>query len=119
MSEFLVEQKEHVPETARFLRPPQEVERIFAESLAEWERDKGINSDQVAILLHPAHLRIIGLGPQALPLILKSLFEGSGPWFVALEAIVGENPISNGGAKANQMRSDWLTWGREHGYLGA
>lgn len=119
MSEFLVEQNERVPDTVQFLRQPKEVERIFAQLLEQWSHDTRVTSDQVAVLMHPAHLRIIGLGPQVLPCISKNLSEGGGPWFVALEAIVGENPFASTSSKANQMRNDWLAWGREHGYLGA
>lgn len=98
-----------------------DTERIkdqFSEFLAAWNRDKMFTSDANAILMHPAHYAIIGLGPPALPLIFRDLEAGGGPWFVALSAMTHANPIPSAhSSDARLMREDWLRWGRENDYL--
>ncbi len=79
-----------------------------------------MESDQSRILNHPAYFRLIGLGLQALPLIFRDLSAGGGPWFVALEAITGENPVPPEHTKnIRTMRQDWLDWAKARGYLDA
>ena len=110
----------HDTETSRLARTDEDVERLFEDLLAAWKRDTMRVSDAVAVLMHPAHYGIIGLGPQVLPHILRDLVEGGGPWFVALQAITQENPTSPQHAKnARLMRDDWIAWGKAHGYIGS
>ena len=68
--------------------------------------------------LHPGHLKIIGMGEPALPLILREMRDRGGHWFLALESIAGENPILDEHCGyVPLMKEDWLQWGRERGYL--
>src|SRR5215212_1255807 len=69
------------------------VDQLFATLLEAWRSDTRFQSDQSVILTHPAYYRLIGLGPVILPQIFQDLQAGGGPWFVALEAITGENPV--------------------------
>jgi hypothetical protein len=106
------------PAGLRYYRTENEVENLFNRFLDEWTRDTAMLSDQVSVLIHPAYYKIIGLGTQVIPLILRDLERGGGPWFVALEALTLENPVKpEHAAKAKLMRKDWLEWGRENGYL--
>ena len=69
-------------------------------------------------ILHPAYLRIIGLGPDAIPLILAELERELGFWFWALEAISGEDPVPDDlQGDMERMRSVWIQWGYASGYL--
>jgi hypothetical protein len=96
-----------------------EARQIFDRFYAEWNRDTATSSNMTRIITHPAYYSIIAMGKRALPYILKSLEDGGGPWFVALEAIVTDgSPVSSEHRNnARQMREDWLIWGRKHGYL--
>jgi hypothetical protein len=82
----------------------------------EWERDTVFVSSVTELASHDAYQQIIGLGPQALPYILRRLQREPNQWFWALRAITREDPASGegtvGGAAAR-----WLEWGRAHGYL--
>ena len=70
------------------------------------------------MFLVPSYQRIIGLGPSAIPLILRELENEPGHWFWALAALTGENPAAQGTAgNVDAMREAWLQWGRERGYL--
>lgn len=112
----------HVSATTlfRFIRPDHEVQLLFNRLLAEWRQDTIITSDEIAILMHPAHYKMIGLGLQALPHIFRDLEDGGGPWFLALEAITQDASVSiKSGNDANALRDNWLAWGRKHGYAGS
>lgn len=68
------------------------------------------------IVTHPAYLQIIGMGPVALPLLLRELEEGTGHWFPALRAIAQEDPVlPRHRGILEEMSRDWLDWGRRKG----
>ena len=95
----------------------QQTERLRAEfeTLArQWKDDTAGDSTGTAILMHPAHQRIVGMGRPALPLILEDMREQGGHWFAALHAISGENPIApEEQGRILKMQAAWLEWGRE------
>jgi hypothetical protein len=55
------------------IAPPQLLERLFTELTARWRRETQFLSSSSAIATHPAYQRIIGLGPQVIPLILAEM----------------------------------------------
>lgn len=92
------------------------------ETLAlNWKSETKLFSNVTKKAMHPAYQQIIGMGPAAVPCILRDLAEhGPNDWFWALTAITGENPISQeiaGNMKA--MTEAWLQWGTAAGYLSA
>jgi len=89
------------------------------EALAEaWKSTKGPSSTIADRALHPAYQQIIGLGPGAVPLLLRELEREPDHWFWALKSITGIDPVpeSDRGNVA-AMTNAWLKWGREHGWL--
>lgn len=97
---------------------PNELEVLFASLLETWRNDTRFQSDQSALLAHPAYYRLIGLGPAVLPHIFHDLQTGGGPWFVALQAITGEDPVRKEHRHSVAlMRQDWLAWASARGYL--
>lgn len=42
--------------------------------------------------MHPAYQRIIGLGPEVAPLLLRELERQPDHWFWALKALTGADP---------------------------
>ena len=90
------------------------------ETLAmEWNQDTAAMSALNEIMSHPAYLRIVGLGPNALPFILEDLRKSPKHWFPALRAISGTSPVrpQDVGNIAN-MTKVWLAWGKLMGYIG-
>ena len=68
------------------------------------------------IVLHPAYLQIIGMGPSVLPLIFTELETNPGHWFVALRAITHEDPVApNNRGVVSEMANDWLNWASRKG----
>jgi len=79
----------------------------------EWREDIRFTSSTSKMCSHPAYLRIIGMGEKILPFILRELEREPHHWFVALEAITGNDPVNQehiGNVK--KMAKDWLTWAK-------
>jgi hypothetical protein len=94
------------------------VERRFRTLADEWKRETKFVSAPNQMFLVPSYQRIIGLGPAAIPLILRELQQEPNHWFWALTALTGDNPVRPedlGNVRA--MRRAWTEWGRERGYL--
>lgn len=68
-------------------------------------------------IVHPAYLRIIGMGEKVLPFILEELKERPSPgWFPALEAISG-NDAAQAAKSIDEAVESWLNWGKQQSYL--
>lgn len=91
----------------------------------EWRKQRGAMSSITAMSMLRPYQQIIGMGPDAVPLILAELrAEGDDPdqWFWALSTIAEANnltppeiaPAHQGDYRA--MALAWLDWGRVQGY---
>ena len=93
------------------------IRELFDDLKARWEKDMQGVSNYARMTSHPAYLRIIGQGCAVLPAIFEELDNGGGPWFVALTAITGADPVKPKHRRnSTLMCRDWLQWGRAHGY---
>lgn len=94
------------------------VEEEFRKHTENWLGETGILSDPVQIFMHPSHLKIIGMGKEVLPLILREVERSSGHWFVALTAISPVNPVpAEEETDLQQLTNRWLEWGRAEGLI--
>jgi hypothetical protein len=91
----------------------------------EWRNQRGAMSSITAMSMLRPYQKIIGMGPDAIPLILAELrAEGDDPdqWFWALSIIAEANNLTPPEiAPAHQgdylaMALTWLGWGRSQGY---
>ncbi len=84
---------------------------------AKWEAETALLSSITEIALHPAYQQIIGMGKDAIPLILAELKRKPGHWFWALKAVTGEDPVlPEQRGRIKEMTEAWLLWGRKQGY---
>jgi len=96
---------------------------LFAENrfrtLAQaWKRETTFASTANRMFLLQSYQQIIGLGPSAVPLILRDLELEPNHWYWALAAITGENPVKPQEAgNIRAMRAAWLNWGRTKGLI--
>jgi len=104
-----------IVEFPRHLRPTR-LEAEFSDLVRQWRRETALSSLTSKKILHRAYLRIIGMGPAVIPLILRELKEHSGHWSWALYALTGEDPAESA-SSYNEERLAWLNWGKEHGYI--
>jgi hypothetical protein len=100
----------------RFLHKEGELEETFNSFKEQWREETGHISSVSRKAMHPCYQRIIGLGLQAIPLILQELQERPADWFWALNAITGEDPVHEDD-NFDQATQAWLDWGKSKGYL--
>ena len=102
---------EDVTETTGVLRT------AFDALVEEWQERTRFACSVLEMATDPAYQRIIGLGPQVTPLILKRLAGEPDHWFWALKAITGDDPVpEEARGNLSKMSKAWLEWGRERGY---
>ncbi|MGD0058248.1 MAG: hypothetical protein ABSD58_02410 [Verrucomicrobiia bacterium] len=90
----------------------------FHSLVSQWERETSFQSSLGVRFTHPAYVRIIGMGRDALPLVFSELSRKPGHWFYALTNIVGKDVAAESGAKTFAQASDaWLRWGKDHNYI--
>jgi hypothetical protein len=89
----------------------------FARLRDAWKAGRGHHSDTVTLVMHPAYQSIVGMGPVAIPFLLRELAASPDRWYWALRAITEEDPVpveARGNSK--MMAQAWLEWGKERGY---
>jgi hypothetical protein len=95
-----------------------ELEAQFNKLAQRWKKETLAQSSVASITMHPAYLDIIGMGREALPLILRDLQKETSHWFIALRAISKTSPVKPEEAgNLKKMRAAWLKWGKENGFL--
>ena len=90
----------------------------FVQLAQQWRNDTQWLSSTTDIAMHPAYQAIIGMGKEALPLILEDLRKNSGHWYWALKSISNEDPVpprDRGAVK--KMKEVWLRWGKTKGIV--
>lgn len=93
------------------------LEDSFSQLVKTWRRETAIHSSILKKVTHPAYLRIIGMGPDAIPLILKEMKRRPGHWFCALDAVTqGDSPVQDW-QNLEQATQAWIKWGETKGYL--
>ena len=93
------------------------LQSTFEELAAQWKKDVRFESSVEKMAMHPAYQRIIGLGPSVISLVLEALSAEADHWFWALQALTGENPVSESSAgNIKLMAGEWQEWASDHGY---
>jgi hypothetical protein len=93
------------------------LEEFFQALVKQWKEERGPSSSTTELATCPSYQRIIGLGPAAVPLLLRELEQAPDHWFWALKAITGHDPVPPASrGKVHEMARAWLEWGRQHGY---
>lgn len=88
------------------------VQGQFRHFTAWWKRDTEFQSSSTRIAMHPGYQRIIGMGKDALPLILRDLEATQAQWFWALKAITGDDPVPmEDRGYVDRMTRAWVRWG--------
>lgn len=85
------------------------VKALFETYAEAWSEETRYASSVEQIVLNLNYQKIIGLGPQAVPLIMGRLRHTVGHWFWALTAIVGEDK-GVGTTTLEEARQRWLAW---------
>jgi hypothetical protein len=115
-SGYKAKQHPHALPTRPRRSPAEALREEFFELAATWQRDTRHYSITSKKIVHPAYLRIIGMGKPVVPLVLQSLQEKPAHWFSALRAITNSDPAFTA-SNPSEAREAWLAWGREHHYI--
>ena len=95
-----------------------DLETQFQEHKEKWRNETAVHSSITMKAMHPSYQRIIGMGPQVLPLIMRELRNNPDHWFWALNAITGENPVPPEDAGyIDKMTKAWLDYGKRQGFI--
>lgn len=91
------------------------LEERFQRLAIAWREECGPTSSITEMAMQPSYQQIIGMGHDALPLLLLELEDDPDHWFWALKAITGEDPVPpQSKGRLSEMAKAWLSWGREN-----
>lgn len=83
----------------------------FKKLSRKWKEDVFFSSSTHKHYYHPSYQRIIGMGKDALPLIIQDLRETESDWFWALQCITGKDPVPKSSwGNFELARNAWLNW---------
>ncbi|MDP1996239.1 MAG: hypothetical protein Q8J90_03490 [Gallionella sp.] len=89
----------------------------FEKLVTEWKTSRSSINSGTEMFTHPAYQKIIGMGIEAVPLILKEMGINIDHWFWALKAITGKDPVPPAHrGRLKLMTKDWLSWAKKQGY---
>jgi hypothetical protein len=107
----------------QFITPPrtkEDARRRFERLSREWKETARHMSNVAQMAMLDSYQRIIGMGWEAVPLILEELQREPRQWFWALEAITEENPVPDDAAGVVRKMADaWVEWGKQQGHIKA
>ncbi len=90
----------------------------FHDLVRRWKDATTFTSSGTELALHPAYQQIIGMGKEAIPLVLEELQREEDHWFWALKSITGDDPVAPADrGNLPKMTSAWLRWAHTNGYL--
>jgi len=108
-----------VPESIPLHRPDKSLKTRFERLVQEWKAERNpYSSDPARDATCLSYLKIIGIGPEAIPLILTELRRCPDHWFIALHALTDVDPVSQTHrGNFREVTSDWIAWGKDNGYI--
>jgi hypothetical protein len=93
----------------------------FNALVAQWRAERGATSSITAMAMCDAYQKIIGLGPDAVPLIIAQMqSEADEPdqWFWALRVLTGVDPVADEDrGDFLKMSQSWISWAENAGYV--
>lgn len=100
---------------ARRLAASAPLSRIFRALVAVWREETLFLSSSSAIVAHPAFRRIVGMGLDAVPLLLDRVAKDPDHLVIALRMITGEDPVRDADrGNFARMAEAWVRWGHSH-----
>ena len=100
------------------VRASTETQAEFEQLAAKWKQETAHLSSPNMIAEHRAYQEIIGMGQEAIHLILRDLQQTQAQWFWALRSIARESPIQpEDRGDVDAMTVAWLDWGKRHRYI--
>ncbi|MGE0375215.1 MAG: hypothetical protein AB7I48_18930 [Planctomycetaceae bacterium] len=96
----------------------EQIAERFAKLRDDWKQESQFLSNTAQMALLWPYQQMIGMGMDAVPLILAELTREPDHWFWALEAITGENPVpADAVGDVDASTRAWIDWGRRKGFV--
>ena len=93
-------------------------EQMFRNAVAEWTCEKRTNVEREKLAAHPAFRRIVAMGQEAVPYLLREVKREPNLLVLALREITGENPAPRESrGKISEVAKAWVAWGEKKGLL--
>jgi hypothetical protein len=90
----------------------------FKELAKRWRKETSHLSVASRMAAHPSYRQIVKMGWAVVPLLLAELRRKPDHWFIALEEITGNNPVSpECEGKLKRMADAWVHWGEQEGHI--
>lgn len=92
-------------------RPLNPLELRFNALKEKWQAESAFLSSPAEMAMLDSYQKIIGLGPQVVPFLIRELSREPDFWFWALRAITGANPVpQEAQGNVDEMTKCWLSW---------
>ena len=97
-------------------RLAESAEKKFLRLRDQWKAECAHESSTQRMVMHSAYQRIVGMGKDALPFLLRELATNVDAWFWALRAITEADPVpEEARGNGTAMAQAWLQWARDQG----
>jgi hypothetical protein len=96
-----------------------QLERRFKRLVSQWKEDRNeLSSNHMEWAMSENYQKIIAIGPEAIPLVLRELRHAPDHWFWALSTLTDADPVkSEHRGIFPEMVKDWLSWGTANGFI--
>ena len=92
-----------------FIDPELQLE--FTSLKDKWINETLIVSDPTELYSNENYQKIISLGDDIIPLLIKDMYNFKGDWSYALKKITGDNPVKKESkGKIDEIKKDWIDW---------
>lgn len=89
------------------------IEQRFREEAEKWDRETSFISSTPKKVLHESYQKIMAMGPDVVPFILRDLQQTHRSWFWALRHLTQANPVSpEDQGNIAKMVAAWVAWGK-------
>jgi hypothetical protein len=92
------------------------VGKEFKRLASEWEADTAVYSFVSQKVAHPHYRKIINLGKDVIPYLLRDMRDSPGYWSDALVELTSTDPVPDDAETLDAVASAWVKWGRTAGY---
>lgn len=82
----------------------------------EWEAETAVYSFVSQKVAHPHYRKIINLGKDVIPYLLRDMRDSPGYWSDALVELTGTDPVPDDADTLDAVAAAWMKWGRTAGY---
>jgi hypothetical protein len=99
-------------------RTEQSLKQKFLEHATKWDRETAYLSSTPKMVLHDSYQKIMAMGPDIVPVLLRDLQENRRSWFWALRHLTHANPVPpEDQGNLDKMIAAWVAWGKREGQI--